>query len=63
MSEAELKRLLGWVYQRSRIGCFSKIRSERDQALADINFHLSKFRDDYVPVTKDPRSTWCGDSP
>ena len=35
--------VLKWVFQRSRQGCFSRKRSERDAALADINRYTEKF--------------------
>jgi hypothetical protein len=39
----DLRAVLKWVFQRSREGCFSRKRSERDAALADINRYTEKF--------------------
>jgi hypothetical protein len=35
--------VLKWVFERSREGCFSRKRSERDAALAEINRRTEKF--------------------
>lgn len=37
------RAVLRWIFQRSRQGCFSRKRSERDAALADINRYTEKF--------------------
>lgn len=39
----EARALLKWVFERSREGCFSRKRSERDRALSDINYRTEKF--------------------
>lgn len=36
--------VLKWVYQRSKDGCFSRKRSERDRALSDINRYTERFQ-------------------
>jgi hypothetical protein len=38
------REVLKWVYQRSKWGCFSRKRSERDRALSDINRYTEKFQ-------------------
>jgi hypothetical protein len=63
---AELRRLLGWVYHRSRHGCFSFKRSQRDGALSDINYWTADFAQHWQPpggraAARD--RIWCGESP
>jgi hypothetical protein len=69
MTEAEelamAKRILGWVFWRSRHGVSSFKRSERDAALSDINYWTEKYCNEYK--TTEPklnaRGLWCGDRP
>jgi len=69
MTEAEqlkeARELLAWVFYRSRHGCSSFKRSERDAALSDINYWTERFRDYWQPsVTAISRDRiWCGEHP
>lgn len=64
MSEAELKRLLGWIYHRSRVGLFQG-RAARDAALSDINHATQKFGQywDGQATKRDPNHEWMGEQP
>jgi hypothetical protein len=61
----ELRRLLGWVYHRTRFGCFSLKRSERDKALSDVNFHTSHYGSHWSSPSNPTQSgrIWSGESP
>lgn len=65
MSNDEEKRLLGWIYHRSRNGLFSFRRSERDKALSDINHQCSKYHAcwDGQAAKADPNHEWMGERP
>lgn len=60
MTDAEL---LAWVYHRTRTGLFSPKRSERDQALADVNYWTQKHAGTWTPSERDPNKIWCGEMP
>lgn len=61
---AEARRVLAWVYHRSRTGLFSRRRSARDAALSDINGWTDCFADYWRPVhSKDPNAEWYGENP
>lgn len=63
---AEARRLLAWVYHRSRHGCFSFRRSQRDAALSDISYWTSRFGGYWKPTearTYARDRIWCGESP
>ena len=62
----EARRLLAWVYHRSRHGCFSFRRSQRDAALSDVNYWTEKFAGYWRPTevkTYSRDRTWCGEQP
>lgn len=42
--QSEMRQVLRRCYDLSRAGCFSRKRSERDKALADINRITEKYR-------------------
>lgn len=60
-----LRRLLGWVFHRSRSGCFSRSRGERDRALSDVN----AWTEPYAQYWRSPSNPeqdgrrWGGESP
>jgi hypothetical protein len=61
-----LRRLLGWVFERTRHGCSSFKRSERDAALSDVNYWTEEYRTHYtggriMPISRD--RVWCGETP
>jgi hypothetical protein len=61
----ELQRLLGWVNARTRAGCFSHKRSERDAALADVNAATQAY-EQYWTSSKNPTGNgrvWFGEKP
>lgn len=61
---AEARRVLAWVYHRSRTGLFSFKRSARDAALADINGWTDQFAEYWRPsLSKDPNAEWFGEKP
>jgi hypothetical protein len=61
---AEARQRLAWVYHRSRNGLFSRKRSERDAALADINGWTSDYDMHWKPSeSADPNSQWFGERP
>lgn len=61
---AEARRVLAWVYHRSRAGLFSFKRAQRDAALADINGWTDRFADYWRPThAKDPNAQWFGEKP
>lgn len=61
----EARRLLAWVFFRTRHGCSSFKRSERDKALSDVNYCTEKYRDYWKPsdtqISRD--KLWCGEKP
>lgn len=60
----EARRVLAFVYHRSKFGLFSNKRSLRDAALADVNYWTEQFRRFYTPPLPPSRDcTWCGESP
>jgi hypothetical protein len=61
----ELRRLLGWVFARSRYGCFTAKRSERDAALSDINYWTEPYSDFWKSPSNEARDgrVWGGESP
>lgn len=61
----ELQRLLGWVNARTRAGCFSRKRSERDAALSDVNAATQPFQRYWKSELNVQESgrVWYGESP
>lgn len=62
-SEQELRRVLAWVYHRTRTGLFSQKRSERDKALSDVNAATQQYDAAWTPSERDPNKIWCGEQP
>lgn len=62
---AEARRILGWVHHRTRNGCFSRKRSERDAALSDVNFWTQKYAQCWQSGRGqiDPNAQWFGETP
>ena len=68
MSETELqelRRLLGWIYNRTSAGCCSRKRSERDAALSDVCHFTQPFQHcwDGTSGPRDPNHLWFGEQP
>lgn len=65
--EAELeeaRRVLAFVYHRSRFGLFSFKRSQRDKALSDVNYWTEKYGQYWQPPLPPSRDRlWCGERP
>jgi hypothetical protein len=61
----EARRLLAWVYHRSRQGCFSFRRSVRDAALSDVNYWTEKYSQYWKPgsFSYSRERIWCGEYP
>lgn len=58
------EQLLAWVYHRTRNGLFSRQRSVRDQALADVNHATQKYAGTWTPQNaRDPNQIWIGEKP
>lgn len=62
---AEARRLLAWVFFRTRHGCSSFKRSERDAALSNVNYWTEKYRGYWQPSTTaiSRDRIWCGERP
>lgn len=59
----ETKRVLAWIYHRTRTGLFSLRRSQRDAALSDVNAATQKYDAAWTPSQRDPNKIWCGEQP
>ena len=58
------EQVLAWVYHRTRNGLFSRSRSVRDNALAEVNKVTQRYGSAWVPENaKDPNQPWSGERP
>jgi len=61
---AEARRVLAFVFHRSKFGLFSFRRSQRDQALSDVNYWTEKYGVYWQPpLPPDRNRIWCGERP
>lgn len=61
----DARRVLAWVYDRSRRGLNSFKRSERDRALSDLN-HATQPWHEYLnpePMPRQKDHDWFGEQP
>lgn len=60
----EARRVLAFVYHRSKFGLFSFKRSQRDKALSDVNYWTEKYGVYWQPpLPPDRNRIWTGEQP
>lgn len=60
----EARRVLAFVFHRSKFGLFSFKRSQRDKALCDVNYWTEKYSSFWKPALPPSRNrVWFGESP
>lgn len=60
----EARRVLAFVFHRSKFGLFSFRRAQRDAALSDVNYWTEKYSRFWrPPLPPDRHRVWCGERP